>query len=129
MTEDALRAKVTRIALEHASLSGEELLGLLEYEWDRAGLAIADRGPASDFLRGVVVGVWRQAKQQRDTVEVTAAMAADSALHWAAQYGWASDRYALVAGLIAAWVTRAVLDNPDGPGDAEGPGGTGADGK
>jgi hypothetical protein len=92
MTEVALRAKVTRIALERASLSGEELLGLLEYEWDRAGLAVADRGSASDFLRGVVVGVWRQAQQQRDTVEVTAAMAADSALHWAAQYGWASDR-------------------------------------
>jgi hypothetical protein len=129
MIDDALRAKVTKIALEHAGLSGEELLGLLEYEWDRAGLAVADRGSASNFLRGVVVKVWRQAQRQRDTVEVTAAMAADSTLHWAAQYGWASDRYALVAGLIAAWVTRAILDNPGGPDDGEDPGKTGADGK
>jgi hypothetical protein len=126
MGADVLQAKVAAIAVQHADLSGEELLTLLEYEWERAGLAVADRGPAGDYVRTVAVRVLRQAKRQRDTVEVIAAMAADSALRWAAAHGLASDRYALVFGLLAAWVTRAVLDGPDDddPGRA-GSGGTG----
>jgi hypothetical protein len=126
MMADVLQAKVAAIAVQHAGLSGEELLTLLEYEWDRAGLAVADRGPAGDYVRTVAARVFQQAKRQRDTVEVIAAMAADSALQWAAEHGLASDRYALVFGLLAAWVTRAVLDGPDDhdPGQA-GSGGTG----
>jgi hypothetical protein len=120
-----LQVKVTTIAMQHVDLSGEELLTLLEYEWERAGLAVADRGPARDYVRAVAVRVFQQAKRQRDTVEVIAAMAADSALQWAAAHGLASDEYALVFGLLAAWVARAILDNPDshdhggqaGPGD------------
>lgn len=125
---DALHAKVVTIAVQHAELSSGELLGLLEYEWERAGLAVADRGPARDHVRAVAVRVFQQAKRERDTVEVIAAMAADSALQWASQHGLASDRYALVVGLLAAWVTRAVLDDPDDrdPGGQAGSGRTGA---
>lgn len=113
MAGDALRAKVAAIAVQHADLNAEQILTLLEYEWDRSGLAIADRGPASDYVRVVATRVLQQARRQRDTVEVIAAMAADSALQWAATHGFGSDRYALVVGLLAAWVTRAVLDAPD----------------
>lgn len=113
MGTDALKAKVAAIAVRHANLSGEKLLTLLEYEWERAGLTVADRGPGRDYVRGVAMRVFRQAKRQRDTVEVVAAMAADSALQWADAHHLASDRYALVFGLLAAWVTRAILDGPD----------------
>jgi hypothetical protein len=125
MPDDALRAKVIKIALEYSSFDGEELLSTLEYEWDRAGLAVADRGPVGDHVRRVVTQVWQQARRQRDSVEVITAMSADSALHWAAQYHYASDQYALVVGLIAAWVARAILDDPDdrGPEDHDPPDG------
>lgn len=113
MAGDALRAKVAAIAVQHADLNAEQILTLLEYEWDRAGLAIAARGPAREYVRAVATRVLQQARRQRDTVEVIAAMAADSALQWAAAHGYGSDRYALVVGLLAAWVTRAVLDDPD----------------
>lgn len=125
MPDDVLRAKVIEIAMEHSGFSGDELLSLLEYEWERAGLAVADRGPAGDYVRAIVTRVWQQARRQRDSLEVITAMSADSALHWAAEYHLASDRYALVVGLIAAWVARAILDDPDGgstggQGDPEG---------
>lgn len=115
MPDDALREKVIQIALERSGMGGDELLILLEREWNRAGLAVADRGPGGDYARTIVMRVWRQARRQRDTAEVIVAMSADSALHWAAEYHLASDRYALVIGLIAAWVARAILDDPDEP--------------
>lgn len=123
MPGDDLRAKVIEIAIEYSSFNGDELLSTLEYEWDRAGLGVADRGPGGDRVRQVVKQVWQQARRQRDSVEVIAAMSSDSALHWAAQYHLASDQYALVVGLIAAWVTRAILDDPDdaGPEDHDSP--------
>jgi hypothetical protein len=113
MSGDALQAKVAAIAVQHADLGSEQLLTLLEYEWERAGLAVADRGPARDYIRTIAIKVLQQARRQRDTLEVSAAIAADSALQWAAAHGLASDRYALIVGLLAAWVTRAVLDDPD----------------
>lgn len=123
MVTDALKAKVTAIAVQHASMSSNELLTLLEYEWERAGLAAANRGPGRDYVRSIAVRVFQQAKRQRDTVEVVAGMAADSALQLPALQHLVSDRYALIFGLLAAWVTRAVLDNPDDndPGARTGP--------
>jgi hypothetical protein len=108
-----LHAKVVMIARQHADLSSGQLLTLLEYEWKRAGLAVADRGPGRDYVRAVAMKVLQQARRQRDTVEVSAAIAADSALQWASAHGLASDRYALIVGLLAAWVARAALDGPD----------------
>lgn len=61
MGTDALQAKVAAIAVQHADLAGEELLTLLEYEWERVGLAVADRGPARDYVRDVAMRVFRQA--------------------------------------------------------------------
>jgi hypothetical protein len=123
MGTDALKAKATTIAVEHVSLSGEELLALLEYEWERAGLAGADRGPGRDYVRDVATRVFRQAKRQRDTVEVVAGMAVDSAFQMPELHHLVSDRYAMFFGLLAAWVTRAIFDDPDDhdPGGQAGP--------
>ena len=66
MGTDALKAKVTAIAVQHVSLSGEKLLTLLEYEWERAGLAGADRGPGRDYVRDVAMRVFRTALYFQD---------------------------------------------------------------
>jgi hypothetical protein len=131
MPDDALRAKVIEIALEHSGLSGEELLSLLEYEWDRAGLAVADRGPAGDYVRTVVTRVWQQARHHRGTVDVIVGMSVDNALQMAAAHHPPFDQYALVVGLVAASVTRAILDDPDdrSPGGNENRDGASLDGK
>jgi hypothetical protein len=120
MLPESFRLEVLATAEGQANRSDDALLALLEYEWERAGLAIADRGPLRDYLRSVADGIARQVVHERRTVEVITAMTADDTLRWAAEHGLASDRYAMVVGLLAAWVTRAAL-RKSGDDDGETP--------
>ena len=52
-----LRAEVVGIAERQASLTDDELLEFLEYELERAGLALADRGPGTT-LREYATNFW-----------------------------------------------------------------------
>lgn len=130
MPDDALRAKVIEIALQHSDWDDEDLLDLLEYEWDRAGLAVADRGEASDYLRSVITDLWQQARRHRGPVDVIVGMSADHALQWASLYHPGIEENAFIIGLIAAGVTHALLRDPgdrsprdDASGDGTSPGG------
>lgn len=108
MVTESLRSEVIAIAERQAGLTDDDLQELLLYEWERAGLALADRGPG-DYLRTVRDELLSQAISQRDTVGVMTAMIANDALNWAAQHGYASNEYAFVIGVLVAWVTRAAL--------------------
>jgi hypothetical protein len=96
MLTESLRSEVLAVAGRQAGRSDDELLALLEYEWERAGLALADRGPVREYLRSVSDAIVRQAVRERGTVEVITALIADDTVTWAAQHGLASGRYAFV---------------------------------
>jgi hypothetical protein len=113
MIPGSFRSEALAEAERQANRSDDALLALLEYEWERAGLAVADRGPLGDYLRSVADGIARQVVREHGTVEVITAMAADDTLRWAAEHGFASDQYAMVVGLLVAWVTRAALRRSD----------------
>lgn len=108
MVADSLRSEVVAVANRQADLTDDELLELLQYEWERAGLALADRGPG-DYFRTVQEEILDLIIRERETVGVINAMVADDALNWAAQHGLASERYSFVIGLLTASVTRAAL--------------------
>ena len=74
-----LNAEVVGIAERQASLTDDELLELLEYEWERAGLALADRGPG-DYLKGVRDELLARAVREQETVGVVTAMIANDVL-------------------------------------------------
>lgn len=123
MVADSLRSEVLAVAGRQAHRTDDELLQLLEYEWQRAGLAVADRG-AADYLRSVRDEILRIAIRERETVSVINAMIANDILNWAAAHHLASHQYAFVIGLLVAWVTRAALQrsnelNGGGKGDGE----------
>jgi hypothetical protein len=106
---ESLRTEVLTIAQRQQKRSDDEVFALLEYEWQRAGLASVDRGAGSDYLRRVARDIGRQAIQERGNIEVMSGIVADKALNWAAQHGLALDQYALIIGLLVAWVIRAML--------------------
>jgi len=110
----SLRSEVLAIANRQGGRSDEELFALLEYEWQRAGLALADRGRFSDYLRQVAADIARQAVHERENIEVMTALIADDTLNWAAQHGLAVDRYAFLVGLIVAFTARAALRDGSG---------------
>ena len=114
-----IHAEVIGIAERQASLTDDELLELLEYEWERAGLALADRGPG-DYLRGVRDELMATAVHEQETVGVMTAMIANDVLNWAGGHGVAADQYSFVIGLLVAWLTRAALsrssESADDPG-------------
>ena len=112
-------AEVVGIAQRQASLTDDELLELLEYEWERAGLALADRGPG-DYLKGVRDELLARAVREQETVGVITAMIANDVLNWAGEHGLAADQYAFVIGLLVAWLTRAALSRSSGSGDDQG---------
>jgi hypothetical protein len=109
MATESLRAEVLTIAQRQEQRSDDQLFALLEYEWQRAGLATPDRGPVSDYLRKVAKDIGRQAIQERGNIEVMTGIVADRVLTWATQHGLALDQYALIIGLLIAWTIRAAL--------------------
>jgi hypothetical protein len=109
MVTASMRAEVLTIAERQDKRTDDELFALLEYEWQRAGLATVERGATGDYLRNVARDISRQAIQQRGNIEVMTGIAVDKALNWATQNGLALDQYALIIGLLVAWVLRAVL--------------------
>lgn len=109
MIPESFRSEVLAVTERQTDRSDDELLALLEYEWERAGLAVGVRGPVGDYLRSVASSIARQMASQRVAVEVIAAMAADDTLRWAAERDLASERYAIAVGLLAVFVTRAAL--------------------
>lgn len=117
-----LQAEVVGIAERQASLTDDELLEFLEYEWERAGLALADRGPG-DYLKGVRDELLARAVREQETVGVVTAMIANDVLNWVGEHGLVADQYAFVIGLLVAWLTRAVLSRSSGAaGDQDKPG-------
>jgi len=109
MATESLRTEVLTIAQRQKKRSDDQLFALLEYEWQRAGLATPDRSPASDYLRKVAKDIGHQAIQERGNIEVMTGIVADRVLTWATQHGWALDQYALIIGLLIAWTIRATL--------------------
>ena len=114
MVTDSFRGEALAVANRQADRTDDELLELLEYEWERAGLTFADRG-VGDYLRTVREELLGVVLRERGTVEVINAMLADNTLNWAAQHHLASDQYAFVVGLLVAWVTRSALRRPSEP--------------
>lgn len=108
MVPESLHAEIMVVAEQQADRPDDELMDLLQYEWDRAGISLADRGPR-EYLQGVWSDLLAQAVSQQDTVGVMTAMVANDALNWAAAHGYASNEYAFVIGVLVAWVTRAAL--------------------
>ena len=109
MAAESLRTEVLTIAQRQQKRSEDDLFALLEYEWQRVGLASVERGPTGDYLRKVARDIGREAIQERGTIEVMTGVIADKVLNWATQQGIALDQYALMFGLLVAWIVRAVL--------------------
>jgi len=82
MGMDSLQAEVLAVAERQADVPDDELLELLEYEWERAGLALADRGPG-DYLKEVRAELLARVVRERETVGVMTAMIANDVLVWA----------------------------------------------
>jgi len=109
MAAESLRTEILTIAQRQEKRSEDDLFALLEYEWQRAGLASVERGPTGDYLRMVAREVGREAIEERGTIEVMTGVIADKVLNWATQQGIALNQYALMFGLLVAWIVRAVL--------------------
>jgi hypothetical protein len=119
MGMDSLQAEVLAIAERQADVPDDELLELLEYEWERAGLALADRGPR-DYLKEVRAELLARVVREQETVGVMTAMIANDVLDWAGQHGLAADQYAFVIGVLVAWLTRAALSGSSSSADDQG---------
>lgn len=107
MEPASARTEILAVANRQHGRPEEQIIALLENEWELAGLAQADRG-GREYLTRVKNDIVTRVLRERDTTAVLTGLIAEDAIRWASEQGLPLEKYSFPIGLLVAWATLSA---------------------